>query len=198
MDLKYFEQLIVIDNSKSMRDAAEKLFISQSALSHNLKKIEEEFGCELFDRGRNKLTLNSYGRIVLEHAKKIIQETEEAHRKIEEEKLKYAEKLRIGVFSYAFQSFVLPNVANVLSDYMVESRIQNGAALEEGLKKGVYDIILFKPEPVILPTKFFSISVDSNCLLFSSLSIIFPPNMFYCRIPYSYRRKDFIRRFNIL
>ena len=140
MDTKYLEQLIVIENSRSMRDAAEKLFISQSALSHNLKRIEDELGCMIFDRNRNKLTLNEYGRIVLEHAKNILRETEGMKSEIEQAKLDHAEKINIGVFSYAFQSFVLPNLANALGSFMIESRIQNGEQLLEGLKSGAFDL----------------------------------------------------------
>ncbi|MGI6072173.1 MAG: LysR family transcriptional regulator [Lachnospiraceae bacterium] len=141
MDLKSLEQLLEIENSKSMREAAEKLYISQSTLSHNLKKIEEELGCQLFDRSRNTLTLNTYGRIMLEHSKNIIREITDAKNEIEAEKLNRADRLSIGVFSYAFQSFVLPNIANALNNYMIESRIQNGQQLKEGLKNGTYDLI---------------------------------------------------------
>lgn len=141
MDIRHLSQLIMIENSQSMRGAADKLFISQSTLSHNLKKIETELGCELFDRSRNQLSLNSYGKIVLNHAKKIIEEMETAKREIAEEKLRSAKKISIGVYAYAFQSFVMPNLANAIDETIFECYIRDSDRLKEELLSGSLDVI---------------------------------------------------------
>lgn len=141
METRYLEQLIMIEESRSMRDAAERLFMSQAALSHNLKKLETELDCQLFERSRNQLTLNAYGNIMLEHARRIIGELEDAKRNIAEEKLRQAQIIRIGVYAYAFQSFVLPNLANAVRESSFTCHIHDGKQLSERLADGSLDVI---------------------------------------------------------
>jgi DNA-binding transcriptional LysR family regulator len=141
LELPQLEQFIMIEKSKSMRLAAEKLFLSQPTLSHNLKKLERELGCRLFDRTRNQLLLNNYGKILLEHAKCIMQEIEMAKKEISEEKIRQVAKINIGCHSYAFWSFMMPQLANSLKQHIFECRKNNSARLEEELRSGALDII---------------------------------------------------------
>ena len=55
METQYLEQFMMLAKGRGMRAVAEELFLSQSALSHNLKKIETELECPMFDRVRNQL-----------------------------------------------------------------------------------------------------------------------------------------------
>lgn len=141
METRYLEQLIAIEKSQSMRGAAEELFLSQSALSHNLKKIETELDCQLFDRSRNQLTLNTYGNIMLEHAKRIVEELEAAKREIAEERLRQCCKVSIGVFAYGFQSFVMPNLANAVENTVLDCHIRESERLRGDLLAGTFDVI---------------------------------------------------------
>lgn len=141
METRYLEQLIAIEKSQSMRGAAEELFLSQSALSHNLKKIETELDCQLFDRFRNQLTLNAYGNIMLEHAKRIIEELEAARSEIAEEQLRQAHRVSVGVFAYGFQSFVMPNLANAVEDTVLDCHIRESGRLRGDLLDGTFDVI---------------------------------------------------------
>ena len=141
MELDQLEQLIMIEKSNGMRLAAEKLFISQPALSHNLKKLENELACQLFDRSRNQLSLNTYGRIMLEHSKRIMREIDDAKQEIAEEKIRRAQKINVGFYSYAFQSFISPQLANALQKNILECKISDKPRLLEDLRDGVLDII---------------------------------------------------------
>jgi DNA-binding transcriptional LysR family regulator len=124
-----------------MRDAAEKLFVSQAALSHNLKKLETELDCQLFERSRNQLALNPYGRIMLEHAKRIIEELDQAKDEIAQEKLRQAEKIRVGIYGYAFQCFVMPSLANAIQENTFVCHIYESGQLREKLADGTLDVI---------------------------------------------------------
>ena len=61
----------ICDKQPSSSEAAELLFISQSAVSQNIKKLEHELGLTLFDRTKNSMKLNENGRKVLEYAEEI-------------------------------------------------------------------------------------------------------------------------------
>ena len=60
-----------------MTEAADKLHISQPALSMMLKKLEEELGVVLFDRTKNKIILNAAGELALKHTNEILLKADE-------------------------------------------------------------------------------------------------------------------------
>jgi DNA-binding transcriptional LysR family regulator len=50
MDLRQIENIITIEQEQSISRAAEKLFLTQSALNQQLLKLERELGTPLFER----------------------------------------------------------------------------------------------------------------------------------------------------
>lgn len=71
MNLNYYEYVRMIADTGSLVAAAERLFVSQPALTQALKKMEHELGGPLFVYQDRKMTLTPLGQIVLETAKKI-------------------------------------------------------------------------------------------------------------------------------
>ena len=61
MELYLLEQLIAFSRQGTLSGAAEKLHISQPALSQSMKKLEESLGVSLFERSKNKIALNENG-----------------------------------------------------------------------------------------------------------------------------------------
>jgi len=57
---------------------ARELFLTQSAVSHAIKSLEQELECRLFDRLGRQTQLTSAGRNLLEHADRILGEMEQA------------------------------------------------------------------------------------------------------------------------
>ncbi len=141
MEILQLEHLLMIEKNKTMRLAAEKVFMSQPALSHGLKKLEHELGCQLFDRIHNQLCINAYGEIMLKHSERIMQEIEAAKQEIAEEQMRQAKKIRIGCYSYAFQSLVLPQLANVLKQNILECRISDFHPMARDLQEGIFDVV---------------------------------------------------------
>lgn len=70
MDFKQLNYFIEIANEKNITRAAEKLFVSQSAVNQYLLKLENELGTQLFIRNRRNLELTAAGKIYLEGCKK--------------------------------------------------------------------------------------------------------------------------------
>jgi len=79
--LKYFKA--VAENGK-IADTAYSLFISPPALSTSIQRLEKDIGCKLFDRTKNKITLNKQGEIFLKHVNRIFDEVDQAKWEIEE------------------------------------------------------------------------------------------------------------------
>lgn len=82
MDLKQAEYILKIAEEKNITHAAEKLFITQSALNQQLLKLEKELGTPLFFRSRTNWRPTPAGEIYLEAAKKVLLIKQEAYSKI--------------------------------------------------------------------------------------------------------------------
>jgi DNA-binding transcriptional LysR family regulator len=72
MDTRYLKTLIVTVEEGSFSRAAEVLHITQSAVSHRIKFLEEHFGHQLFDRSGSSLLLTRAGQVVLANAREIL------------------------------------------------------------------------------------------------------------------------------
>ena len=71
MELYLLEQLIAFSRQGTLSGAAEKLHISQPALSQSMKKLEESLGVSLFERSKNKIALNENGIMAVQLGRKI-------------------------------------------------------------------------------------------------------------------------------
>jgi LysR family glycine cleavage system transcriptional activator len=65
--LKFLKTFQIAASRSSFKSAADELFITPSAVSHQIKTLEEQLGVALFDRGAHSLTLTEAGRNYLQH-----------------------------------------------------------------------------------------------------------------------------------
>lgn len=69
--LKFLRTFQVAANRLSFKLAAEELFVTPSAVSHQIKALEEQLGVVLFERGPRSLALTEAGRSYLQHVETI-------------------------------------------------------------------------------------------------------------------------------
>lgn len=74
MNLRHLEHWLALADTGSFSRAAEKLHITQSALSRSIQSLEEELGGPLVDRIGKRNELTPLGHSVLERARRIVQE----------------------------------------------------------------------------------------------------------------------------
>lgn len=72
MNIRDLEYIIAVDELKNFSKASEKCFISQPALSQQIKKIEEQLGFDIFERDKKSIITTEKGQKVVEYAKEII------------------------------------------------------------------------------------------------------------------------------
>ena len=89
--------------------AAHELHLTQSAISHAIKALEEQAGCRLFERAGRRVTLTQAGEQLLRHVDKIFIEMKIARAGLEELSRWGHGRLRIGASTTACQ-YILPNV----------------------------------------------------------------------------------------
>lgn len=79
MDTRLLQAFIVLAESRSYRNAAQQLFITQPALTKQIQALEHEMGLKLFTRGRRGAQLTHAGELLLDKAKSIVLETTDLH-----------------------------------------------------------------------------------------------------------------------
>ncbi|MBP3040882.1 LysR family transcriptional regulator [Bacillaceae bacterium Marseille-Q3522] len=107
--LSDYQLLTVLASEMNMRKAAERLFVSQPALSQRLHNIEKEWGTGLFIRSQKGLTLTPAGEIVVKMAGEIIRKEEKVREKIHAMAGEVYGTLKIAVASIVGQNW-LPQV----------------------------------------------------------------------------------------
>ncbi|MGW7056123.1 LysR family transcriptional regulator [Streptomyces sp. NPDC054887] len=84
VDVRDLELLTATAEAGSLTAAAERLFVSQPALSQRLTRLEERLGMRLFDRMGRRLVPNAAGRRMLVTAQRVVGELESATRDLRE------------------------------------------------------------------------------------------------------------------
>ncbi len=89
--------------------AAKELFLTQSAVSHAMKSLEEEVGCRLLDRVGKRVLLTQAGEQFLQHTEKVLREMELARTGLDALTNWGHGRLRVGASTTACQ-YILPTV----------------------------------------------------------------------------------------
>ena len=71
MEIEYTCEFVVLAETCNYMEAADRLFVSQSALSRHIKTLEEELKVQLFDRSTRKVSLSPFGSLFLPYARQI-------------------------------------------------------------------------------------------------------------------------------
>jgi DNA-binding transcriptional LysR family regulator len=69
MDLRQLEYFVAVAEEQNFTRAAERVHISQSGVSAQIRQLERELCAELFDRSARTATLTVAGKAALEHAR---------------------------------------------------------------------------------------------------------------------------------
>lgn len=124
--------------------AAELCFVTQSGLSQQIKKLEEELGMPLFIRIGKKVQLTEAGSVFLIHAKQVIENVQNGKQAIDDLNEMIGGELRIGV-TYIFGLLVLPIVNLFAKRYPnLKIVVEYGSTepLEQKLLNNELDLVL--------------------------------------------------------
>lgn len=96
MDTRQLEYFITAAELLNFTKAAEKFYISQTAISQQIKSLEDSLNVQLFIRSNRKVTLTSAGKTFLKRAKAIIHEMNDAITETLRTASGYSGSLKIG------------------------------------------------------------------------------------------------------
>ena len=150
MKLKTLKIFIKVIDTGSYSKAAEKMGLTQPAISMQIKTLEEKLETELVLKKRGKLNLTPAGQVVYKNAKKIMLDWEKLKYEVEDKKDKAYKSIFIGSSTIPSE-YILPDLLAKLAkdDPEIKSCIEVGDSAEmiELLEDGEVDIVLvgFKP-----------------------------------------------------
>lgn len=145
MDLRQLEYLLTIAEYRNITKAAEALYISQSALSHYVQKVEAELGVRIFDRSTNPISLTQAGECYMNSARKILMENDRLSKELRDITQHMTGKLRIGT-SRDRAGYIMPRLmtefGKAFPGIEVEVLTDSGRKLRESLRLGQVDLLL--------------------------------------------------------
>lgn len=145
IDINLWRELSVFEKCGTLSKAAEELFISQPALSRSMNRLEEEIGVVIFNRSKNKITLNDNGKLAAGYAREIIRYEENAINAIRAFDKKKS-TISIGSCAPIPLSELTEAVSILYDGFTVSSKIDDREKLLGGLKSDTYDICIFNQE----------------------------------------------------
>lgn len=139
------EYIYAVYQERSFSKAAQKLFVSQPALSNKIKKTEEQLGVILFDRRCTPLKLTPAGEYYIETLKKIMELEENLREQLRHLSTINENSITVGAASY-FCSYILPPLVQIFHrsypGYTIRLLEGNNGDLTQCLQTGVVDLVL--------------------------------------------------------
>lgn len=140
MELRQLRYLLAIAEEANFTRAAEKVFVSQSALSQQIQTLEQDVGSILLERSRRGVRLTPAGEILCYHARRMINEVDQAQVALRELEGLERGDLRVGVVQ-TVNDYLMPALAAAftqrhphiklsieeLSSDEIEARLESGS-----------------------------------------------------------------------
>lgn len=144
--LRYFH---TVAHEGNLTRAAERLNVSQSAVSTQIRQLEERLGQALFERRGRALFLTEAGRITLDHADAIFATGEELLNTLGERPSNRRQVLRVGSLATLSRNFQIGFLQPLIGQDDVEIVIRSGALgdLLNSLEAHRLDVVLANVSP---------------------------------------------------
>ena len=148
-EIYQLEQLLAFAECGTLSGAAERLHLSQPALSRSMQRLEAELQVPLFDRQKNKIAFNENGRMAAECARQVMEKCQDM-------------VLRVQAFDRSRRTILigscapmpiwelLPLLSDLYPSWTISSEMRENEVLLQGLRDDVYQLIIL-PYPVEEP-----------------------------------------------
>ena len=143
MELRQLRYFVAVAENGNISRAAKQIFLTQPALSRQIKALEEELGQCLFERQAHSIRLTAAGELLLHEARALLQQAEELLGRIRTAgqavrlRVGYAPSLAAGLLSAAVEHFTQTH-----PEARVELFDLSTAEMLTGLETGKLDVVL--------------------------------------------------------
>jgi DNA-binding transcriptional LysR family regulator len=147
MQLRYFREVV---QENSVSKAAEKLHITQSALSKSIAKLEDELGVRLFERQGNHIHVNRLGNVLLHYTDQAILNLESGAAQIRSMAGLENGFIRIGCSADVFIKHLIREFLFSHPDVYMTCLLQSHEQMQDSLDTGRVDFTL-STDPIVAP-----------------------------------------------
>ena len=116
MNITQMEYIVAVVEESTLTAAAERLHVTQPALSRSIQRIEEEIGHPLFERSGRNILLNEYGEILYRFSRKTVNDYNTALAQIRELSRESSNALNVGVSGYVYSLPIIMSFQNLYPD----------------------------------------------------------------------------------
>jgi LysR family transcriptional regulator for metE and metH len=167
LEIRHLRCLQVIDEAGNLARAAERLHVTQSALSHQIKSLEQYFEVPLYLRNCKPLRLTPAGQMLLDLAGKILPAMAAAEGELKRMGQGEAGRLHIAIECHACFEWLLPVLNRFRPAWpQIEVDIRIGMSFDPlpALQKGEVDLVI-SSDPLNLPDVVFEPLFDYEARL---------------------------------
>ena len=170
LTLKQLRIFEAVAEHRNYTQAAKSLFLTQPAVSMQIRQLEEEAGMALFERSGKEVRLTDAGLELLHHARLIHQQLEEAQQAMAEMRGLKRGRLRLTMASTAnyFAPRLLAGFCRRHPGVRISLDVANRDGLIQALENNTSDIVIMGKPPERLP-------VRAEIFLDNPLVVIAPP-----------------------
>ncbi len=171
LTLKQLRIFEAVAEHRNYTQAAKSLFLTQPAVSMQIRQLEEEAGMALFERSGKEMRLTEAGRELLHHARLVRQQLDEARQAMEELRGLKRGRLRLTMASTAnyFAPRLLAGFCRAFPGVRISLDVANRDGLIQALENNTADIVIMGKPPAHLP-------VEAEIFLDNPLVVIAPPD----------------------
>lgn len=127
LELRHLKTLLALKETGSVSLAAKRVYLTQSALSHQIKLLEDQYGLPLFERKTTPLHFTAAGERLIKLANDILPKVIEAERDLSRVKQGEAGELRIAVECHTCFDWLMPAMDSFRQNWpLVELDIVSG------------------------------------------------------------------------
>lgn len=149
LELRHLRSLKAIDETGSLIQAADRLHLTQSALSHQIKTVERYFEIELYQRKHKPLRLSSAGQRLLSLAQRILPEVEAAEHELKHLSGEVTGRLHITIECHSCFEWLVPTLDHYRKrwpEVEVDIRLANSFEPINALSKEEVDLVITTDE----------------------------------------------------
>ncbi|CAN7601579.1 LysR family transcriptional regulator [Polaromonas sp. LjRoot131] len=143
MNLRFVEAFYWVASLKSISRAADKLYLTQSAMSSRIATLEDELGVLLLDRRDKQFKLTGAGMRFLQYAEKLLALQREVKAEMGSGQT-MAVSMRIGAIESVLHSWLIPWLEKLRADYPgleLELTVETTPILIDQMQRGTLDLV---------------------------------------------------------
>ncbi len=168
MILRHIKYFLAVAKHQSFTQAAASLYVSQPALSQQIKQLEETLGAPLFDRSGRRVKLTHAGEVYARYAHKALQDLEEGQRAIHDVQNLSRGALRVAI-TPTFTTYLIGPLISAFHERYPNVTLSVQEMSQEQMEKQLLDAEF---DVGIAFAEVKSAEIDAQTLLIETLALV--------------------------